>query len=412
MKNSLLIFIFFISTLNFYSQITKENNLILYQFVILDQSENYSMYQFNQNYLSSYRIASRMLDDTNLKRKYSESIKLIYSFIIGMPLTHEEGHRSVLTHLGIGSISQPFFNSKGAAYVKGVTDETLKNLRDTDLSDYIRLHTAGLESDYMMQKKSADLLVFEEDNFSVLKAEYFVRKLSPLQYHLTTFIPKMMPDLKEEENELKRDIVGHDIWGMVRHLYRPQMEFYRYTQFDDLTGEEKKYAKKLAFKSFTNLIDPILIGKKNFKINENLKINASLGHSLSPFGDYLDQNFWLFYQDKYKFSGYVREYFNRENTFLSGGISLHHLDISDHFQTSAHLNIWKQPENLSFNASNSFIGAGFDTQLYYKFYYNPTSKIKTVGLFTDIYYKSKGFLPEYSSLEKDFGLRFGFGFSY
>ena len=156
-----------------------------------------------------------------------------------MPLTHEEGHRSILTHKNIGSISQPFFNSKGAAYVKGVTDETLLNLRDTDFPTYIRLHTAGLESDNMLANEMENLLVFEEDSFNILKEEYLLRKLSAIGYHLYTFLPKMMPNIKEDENDLENDIVGHDIWGMVRHLHRPEMEFHRYTQFKDLTTVEK-----------------------------------------------------------------------------------------------------------------------------------------------------------------------------
>ena len=54
-----------------------------------------------------------------------------------MPLTHEEGHRSILTVNYVGSISQPFFNESGAAYVNGVTDQTLMDLRDNDLPTYI-----------------------------------------------------------------------------------------------------------------------------------------------------------------------------------------------------------------------------------------------------------------------------------
>lgn len=40
-------------------------------------------------------------------------------------------------------------------------------------------------------------------------------------------------------NELERDIVGHDIWGMIRHIHRPNMEFHRYTTWNELTDEEK-----------------------------------------------------------------------------------------------------------------------------------------------------------------------------
>ena len=45
--------------------------------------------------------------------------------LITIPLTHEEGHRAVLTTNHIGSVSNPFFNENLAAYVKGVSDQTL-----------------------------------------------------------------------------------------------------------------------------------------------------------------------------------------------------------------------------------------------------------------------------------------------
>lgn len=406
-----LLILFVLVTSKTISQ-NKTNSIKTYEFNVYDGSESFTMYQFNQNYLSSYRIFSRTIDDIFPNKKVGISAKAIFVYLIGMPLTHEEGHRSVLTHKGIGSISQPFFNSKGAAYVKGVTNNTLINLRENDFSNYIRLHTAGLESDQMITSEIENLLFFNEETFDVIKEEYVFRKLSPVLYNLTTFIPSLSPKIKEENDELKSDIVGHDIWGMVRHLHRPEMEFYRYTDFDDLNKEEKRYAKKLAWRSFSNFLNPMFFGKIHFNVNENLKGNASIVHSLAPFGDYFEQNFLVNYKNKLNTSFYIREYMNRNDLFMAGGATLHNVIISNKITSSISFDVWKQPKNLDFNTSLGQLGGNGNIKINYQFSQNNSKILKRAGIYSEIYYKSEGFLPEYASLKDDFGLRFGLSFSY
>ncbi len=95
----------------------KQSESTSYQFALVDDPARlYSMRQFNHNYLSCYRLSTRVLENTlsngdfiNKKElRISESLQhLLLGFYL-MPLTHEEGHRSILTHLKIGSISQPY----------------------------------------------------------------------------------------------------------------------------------------------------------------------------------------------------------------------------------------------------------------------------------------------------------------
>ena len=67
------------------------------------------------------------------------------------------------------------------------------------------------------------------------------------------------------------------IYGVLCDTYTGQIcLFSRYTQFDDLTNIEKKYVKNLAYKSFSNLLSPILFGKSNFDLAANLKGNFSI----------------------------------------------------------------------------------------------------------------------------------------
>ena len=411
MKIQILITIIFYSIIG-HTQVKKDSLQKTYEFTIYDGSESFTMNQFSKNYLSSYRIFSRTIDELIPNKKVKMVVKFSAISLFGLPYTHEEGHRSVLTSKGIGSISQPFFGSNGAAYVKGVKDIELINLRNTDLPNYARLHSAGLESDYMIASKVEEFVAFEEESYEVLKEEYLLRKMGLMTYHLTTLIPSLMPELAEEDNELKRDIVGHDIWGFVRHLHRPSMPFFRYTDFEDLTNAEKKYAKGLAWKSFSNLLSPMLFGKTNFHLNTNLKGNFSIGHSLAPFGDYFEQNFYLFYKNKYKIIFYLREFMNRDKTFFASGVKLHNYKWSKKVATSFGLDVWNQPESLSFTTTNNKLGGNIYLKLNYFTYQNKDNFIKGIGLFTEGFYKAEGFLPEFASLDNDFGIRFGLSFSY
>ena len=411
MKIQILITLIFYSIIG-HTQVKKDSLQKTYEFTIYDGSESFTMNQFSKNYLSSYRIFSRTIDELIPNKKVKMVVKFSAISLFGLPYTHEEGHRSVLTSKGIGSISQPFFGSNGAAYVKGVKDIELINLRNTDLPNYARLHSAGLESDYMIASKVEEFVAFEEESYEVLKEEYLLRKMGLMTYHLTTLIPPLMPKLAEEDNELKRDIVGHDIWGFVRHLHRPSMPFFRYTDFEDLTNAEKKYAKGLAWKSFSNLLSPILFGKTNFHLNTNLKGNFSIGHSLSPFGDYFEQIFYLFYKNKHKIIFYLREFMNRDKTFFASGVKLHNYKWSKKVATSFGLDVWNQPESLSFTTTNNKLGGNIYLKLNYFTYQNKDNFIKGIGLFTEGFYKAEGFLPEFASLDNDFGIRFGLSFSY
>ena len=411
MKIRILITIIFYSITG-HTQVKKDSLQKTYEFTIYDGSESFTMNQFSKNYLSSYRIFSRTIDELIPNKKVKMIVKFSAISLFGLPYTHEEGHRSVLTSKGIGSISQPFFGSNGAAYVKGVKDIELINLRNTDLPNYARLHSAGLESDYMIASKVEEFVAFEEESYEVLKEEYLLRKMGLMTYHLTTLIPSLMPELAEEDNELKRDIVGHDIWGFVRHLHRPSMPFFRYTDFEDLTNAEKKYAKGLAWKSFSNLLSPMLFGKTNFHLNTNLKGNFSIGHSLSPFGDYFEQIFYLFYKNKHKIIFYLREFMNRDKTFFASGVKLHNYKWSKKVATSFGLDVWNQPENLSFTTTNNKLGGNIYLKLNHFTYQNKNNFIKGIGLFTEVFYKTDGFLPEFVSLDNDFGIRFGLSFSY
>ena len=71
-----------------------------------------------------------------------------------------------------------------------------------------------------------------------------------------------------------------------------------------------------------------------------------------------------------------------------------------------------QPENLSFTTTNNKIGGNVYLKLNHFTFQNNDTFIKGIGFFSEIFYKTDGFLSEYASLENDFGLRFGISISY
>lgn len=377
-----------------------------YSFVIQDSpSLLLSMRQMNQSYLSSYRLFARGLYASIENREVVDLIQLgVVSFFL-MPLTHEEGHRSILTANNIGSISQPYFNKNGAAYVRGVTDEQLMTLRDNDMPTYIRLHTGGLESDYMLTNRMEALASFGQDDFDNYKFEYWTRKLAILQYFITGLFHYEV-DLKEEDNELERDIVGHDIYSLTRHLHRPNMKFKRYTDYKELTKEEEKFVQRLGFRSLLNLLNPLIIGKTHFKFNESTSFNVGLGHSISPFGDYIDQNIWLKHNDL-NIAFYARQFENRDNWFPAFGLSMNEYPLSRRCLLNVSGHVWQQPKDLDFNTSDSFSGGAIDTEL--KYFFETTKGVFLYGFSVDLglIYKTKGFLPEEVNLDEHFGFRIG-----
>lgn len=382
-----------------------------YNFNLYDGKDYlFTMNQSNNLMLNSIRYIGGSIHDKSLSEKgkkiYFNGLAL-FTALLGQSITHEEGHRSVLSELGIGSINDPIFDKHLVAKVTGISDQTLMSLRDNNLPNYIRLHTAGLESDFAYLKKSDAYFNFNEEEYSVLYPDYLMRKVGTQFYYLTNLF-SMKSGIKESDDpELKRDIVGHDLYGMIRHLHRPTMEFYRYTERNDLTTDEKSYAKRMAYMSFLNFLNPNIWKEGNYNLFKDLKANFSVNYSLAPFGDFVEQNAYLTIKDKYKINPYFRQYFNKSYTFLAGGINLHNYAFhSDKFLLNSSLDFWNQPKNLEFRNKEAVLGFGIKTELAVKFS-NWNSNTKSAYFNIGASYKSNGFIPEAPSLKEDFRILMG-----
>jgi len=386
------------------------NKKVIYSFIIQDSPTRlFSMRQFDEDFLSGYRLYSRQMGNY-FSPGMNYLIQAVTSFAIFIPLTHEEGHRSILVSRNIGSISQPFFMSRRGGYIEGVTDNSLKKLRDTDFPNFARLYTSGLESDYMLTHREETLFAFEKAKFPSLMVEYLMRKAMMLQYYLIGFI-KYDVDKTEEANELDRDIVGNDVYGIARHLYRPNMTFQRYTRYADLTPEEVSYVRKLGYRSLLNLLNLNMIGISNVRISNSLSISIGMGHAMGPFGDFTDENLWLVCGKKWLIEAYVRHYENRDHTFLAGGAGIKNYPLTERFITSLNVHLWNQPLNLGFNDSESKFGGSVEWVGRYFFLTHRGLQQKGISIDLGLIYKSAGFLPEEVIMRKHLGVRIGTSFA-
>ncbi len=381
-----------------------EEQLTEYSFVLVDSPAHMStMRQADENMLSLYRIAVRGINST-LPYKWSALIQAGVSGFVLIPFSHEEGHRSILTCNNIGSVSRPYFNKHGTAYVQGVTDATLMSLRDGDLPQFLRMHTAGLESDYATLLRENSLMTFGNESPDVLWIEYMMRKVSLVSYYSWGLF-KADIGIKEETDELKRDIVGHDIYGAVRHMHRPDAGYKRYIDYGDLTSAERKFVKRVGWLSLLNLADPTLFTKIGFTLKNGDRVNFALGYAMTPFGDFIDQNFrWK--ARRFNAHFYVREYGNHKRWFPALGAAFSDIRLGSRFVVSATAHGWQQPENLSFTSKKGRLGGAIDAMCKFRLDRDVSHGF---GISADlgVTAKTDGFLLEYMSMNRHVGMRFG-----
>lgn len=355
-----------------------------------------SMRKTTLNYNSLLRLAYGIVDknvkDEKHKTTYQVFLYLLQGFIA---FSHEEGHRSVLNSEGIGSISSPFSDRAGVATVKGVSNVVLKNLRDTKLPTYIRLHTAGIESDYLAVRYLRNNLAFDEDNYFCISPMIYGSSISIMTYYVSSLISGLQPNIKEDANELKNDIVGHDVYGAIKNLHRPQEKFYRYTRHEDLTDTELKYMRKVAFSSLFNIFGPSFLSVRNDKG----KFSFGAGYTMTPFGGMYEQGIWMqLHRLPFGIHTYFREYDNKNAVGFGAGCLLRNIKINKNASLDIDNQFFNQPLDMDFNTKIFKTGFASDVQLKYNI-----KKLTDLPLVLNVAarYKTKGFVLGEPSLQEN-----------
>jgi hypothetical protein len=98
-----------------------------YPILLLDSPYRYlTMREVDENYLTGYRLFASALN-AHLKPAASFLIQGAACLVLLKTMTHEEGHRAVLTAEGIDAASRVFVFMPRAGFVDGVTDATLEH---------------------------------------------------------------------------------------------------------------------------------------------------------------------------------------------------------------------------------------------------------------------------------------------
>ena len=133
-----------------------------------------------------------------------------------------------------------------------------------------------------------------------------------------------------------------------------------------------------------------------------------MNYSLAPFGDFVEQNAYLIINNKYKVNPYFRQYFNKNYTFLAGGINLHNCEFGNgKYLLNTSVDFWNQPKKLDFNSNINQFGVGIKSDIGVRFTtWNNEKKSAYFNLGAS--YKTNGFIPEAPSLKEDFRINLGF----
>jgi hypothetical protein len=377
-----------------------------YSFLFFDSPTTlYTMRQSNENFLSAYRYAAWKVDQA-VSPLYSLLIQYDLHILFLSHITHNTARQSILASEGISSTSIPhFINKRMWPYIGGVRDVDLQRLRNTKLPTYIRLHLGALESDYALSLHVNSLLSWSKEAINVVRFEYMMRRLTTFAYYVDGLIG-LKGTSTEEPDELDRDITGDEVRGAIRHLHRPEMEFHRYTASGDLTEEENQFAKRVGWRSLINLLDPVFWFQNGFRTKSGNKVNFMLAYNMAPFGDFIDQHFWLMTRTL-NAHFYLREYENRSTWFPAAGVTFANVQPFSWMMFDATLHGWQQPQDLDFNTTKRRYGGAVDVTI--KFFDKTFIKNRNIYLSLNlgIIAKTQGYLPEEVALGSHVGGRLG-----
>ncbi len=380
-----------------------------YSFTLYDGTLNlFTMRQFNEGYTSLHRITMRTLNDVMgdkkvIGLKLSEILSFTLSWVF-MPFTHEEGHRSIYTHLGLGGYTVPFFDLSGKAFSWSFQPEY------TPISYYRRRKAAGFESDYLMCRNDTLSAAFQSEDAEICWSDFSPRIINTTGYYMVSLIfGEIFENYDNPEKNKLSSYSACDPIGLTAALFHEDLGYF-YEDYSDISDKEKVFLDRIALRSLVNFVNPFMIGIPSIKISDAFSFSVFMNYSLCPFGDFIEETAAVKYNN-INADIYIRQYQNKDFWFPSFGIGLTDFRIHS-FSFDAAFHFWMQPENLDFVTSKGVPGCGAELKATW---FIPNSKnfpVKQTGITAGISGKTKGFLPGYESHENDIRLSAGFKIRY
>jgi len=206
---------------------------------------------------------------------------------------HEEFHRAVMSRYGVNSFNSaytagPFSETISVIHI---TDEDLIRFKAENPGDFIRMHEAGIESEYLLiDTLQMNNFFYNKNYFAELV--YWLPSISSVAY--------IMSDGMKRDNEktiTERDFTGADPIAWVYDLFKPNEPYTargihasgngidRYRTFDDLTDPERDYMKQVRIWQIVNFISPMMFGFKSIPWGKgDIRWNFAFRYILTSFG--------------------------------------------------------------------------------------------------------------------------------
>lgn len=337
--------------------------------------------------------------------------------------THEEYHRAVLGRRGFDSFDDvyKFRFAADAIAVSHVDDADLVALKRDRPAEQVRMSAAGIEGEYDLVQRLEGNQFF--DRSPAWHAPlYWIVKIGSAEYVASG----ASGDTNSETDEMNRqdganvevrDFTGHDFTAWVYDLFRPDEAYTargvhpsgvgldRYIKPADLTAEELGYLRHEGHLQLLNFVDPFLIGWRGVSIpvkGSPLRLNATLGHLLTPFGHTVDTNVFLS-RGKMNLLFVAHAYGNREHTFpgLEARLVNYPITVGGHaLDVSSRVAVWRQPGDQRFNAVQGDGGGLISVKV-------RGGGVRRFGAFAEVQAKTAGWVAGTEALDRNVSVRAG-----
>ena len=308
------------------------------------------------------------------------TIELLSTYIpLGDAWLHEEFHRSILTKNLVSSYNEvndfPFF--KELISVNRVADEDLIRFKQSNPQDFIRLHAAGIEGEYLLTHKlqSYNFFYNQQLPYFTYTLMWTINSFYYVWYCHTEDAEIVTKQVNTEDgtNIKIRDFTGLDFLAWTYDLHNPYENYEargqhpsgngidRYIVPSDLSQNQLKYLKKQGYLQMINFLSPMLIGINKIPVkfkDEQAYFNFASRHLLTSFGDNI--SFYLFFKQKnLNLISALHLYQNQRLNLPGLEFEIIDYDISINkftLRSSAKTLLWFQPENLLFADNSSKLG--------------------------------------------------------
>jgi hypothetical protein len=246
---------------------------------------------------------------------------------------HEEFHRAVMSRHQVNSFNGMNLFPIGAdlVSVSKVCDEDLIRFKRESPADFIRMHEAGIESQYLLASRlQRNNFFYRQKHFN--EALYWMTIFNAHMYIIASASPEDVDASSVRANKIEtdiasRDFTGFDMTAWVYDLFRPNEPYEargphpsgtginRYRTTKDLTNDELSYLEKQRWWQIFNYISPMMLGFRSLPFgNTGVKWNFAFRHFLTSFGTDLTLEMFI-NSEKFNFVTAYHNYQNYEHVF-------------------------------------------------------------------------------------------------